>query len=285
MPVKWLLLAAAIAALMVFSNSPQPTARDNGAPLLPRPGFLHALFAAQQQLVADYYWAMTTHQVGKASTPEEYRDAYYYADLATDLDPKFRQIYWFAGVGVVMPTGRGTFANVDESDAILKKGIRYFPNEFKLHYQLAQNELHFRQNYKKAADMLREVAKLKDAPSWLPSLATKLYAQSGAFEASLELAKQMVETAEDDETRLFYQRRVKEIRQELILRRIDREVLMFKDKFGRLPRDINELIAEGYIPGLPADPLGGWYYLNDKGRAFSTASNDRLQFRKPGIGL
>lgn len=256
-------IAAAI-SLAVLSRPPSPLPRAGDAPLLPRAGFLHVLFGAQQQLIADYFWILTTHQIGATANAQDARDVYYYADLATDLDPDFRQVYWFAGVATVYPIARDKYANVRVSTKILQKGANRFPNDFKLHFQLAQNYLHFLNDHKTAAQLLARVAKFPDAPSWIASLATRLYAHSGEFDAGLELAKQMVETAPDEETRQLYELRLKEIRQERILRRLDQEIALFTDKEERRPKDIQELLAKGYAAGLPPDPLGAAYYIDEQ---------------------
>lgn len=283
---SYVVLAGAVLAVALLSAPPAPAPRTTEGPLLPRKQFLHALFAAQQQLVADYFWILTTHQIGAASTPQAARDVVAYADLATDLDPDFRHVYWFAGVASPVVIERDRYANVEESTRILKKGTARFPDDFKLNFQLAQNYLHFTHDFKAAADLLTRVSKLKGAPVWLPSLATRLYAQSGEFDAALEFARQMVDSATDEDSKAAWTLRLKEIRQERILKRLDLEVALFKQKEGRPPKDIYELMDKGYASGLPGDPLmGGWYIDEKDGRARSTANKARLEFNKPKTGL
>src|SRR5688500_6885582 len=100
--MKWGPAIAMAAGLVVVAllSTPPPRRAPRGPhqpPLLPRPELLHALFAAQQMMVADYYWVRTTEATGRAQTPEEYRDIFDYAMLVADLDPKFSYLYVFAG--------------------------------------------------------------------------------------------------------------------------------------------------------------------------------------------
>lgn len=269
-------LATAVVAVAVLSRPPAPALRTAAGPILPRAAFLHAAFAAQQNLVADYFWILTTHQIGAAQLPDEFRDVYAYADLATDLDPWFRTVYWFAGVAIPVQTERDRYANADESTKILRKGAARFPSDFRIKFQLAQNLIYLHKQYREAADLLKELTKFPGAPGWLGSFATRLYAQSGEYETSVQLTKELIATAQDEETRQFYERRLKEIRQEGILKRIDTQIAAFKKDKGRLPTDMSELVHAGYVPGLPADPLGGAYFIDPDGRARSSASKYRL---------
>lgn len=271
-------LAAAVAAVAALVGPPSPPLRTKAGPVLPRPGFVHALFAAQRNLVADYFWVLTTHQIGAAVTPEQMRDVYAYADLATSLDPNFVQVYWFAGVALPVQTARNQYANAQESTAILEKGARVAPRNFKIKYQLAQNYLYLQRDYPRAAALLKEVSSLPGAPSWLPSLAMRAYAEGGSLETSLELATHLAANADDEESRAFYATRLQEIQQEFVLRRIDEAAALFAERTSRPPSSLQELRDNGFLPDLPPDPLGGEYFIDaDSGRAKSTASKHRFE--------
>lgn len=282
MKVSAVVLAAALVALGVLARPPQPAPRTNTGPVLPRPGFLHALFAGQQNLVADYFWVLTTYQIGSASTAAQLRDVYAYADLATTLDPQFRQVYWYAGVALPVQAGRDVYANASESTAILEKGAKAHPRDFKIKYQLAQNYMYLHRDFARAGALLMEVAKFPGAPKWLPSLAMRVYAEGGSLNTSLELANQQLAAAEDDDSRAFYARRLKEIQQEFVLRRIDEAAAAFAQQQGHPPKTVEELQHAGFVPELPADPLGGAYFFDEEtGRAKSTASKHRFELIKP----
>ncbi|NOK13798.1 pilus assembly protein PilG [Corallococcus exercitus] len=275
--LPFILLAAGLLTLIGLSRPPPPPLRQNGQPLLPRPGLLRNLFRAQLGLVSDYFWIMTLNRIGSANTPEQYRDVYYYADLTTDLDPRLRQAYLYGGITIAVNRPDGTFANTAESTALLRKGVAALPDNPQLRFQLAYNLMFFEQKYKEAADIIQDLAKRPGAPSWYSALATRLYAQSGAFDSSLTLTEAMLASAEDDETRAFYERRIQEIHQEQILRGLDAALERFRAREGRFPDNVAALVGSGDLKALPEDPLGGSYFIGQDGRVYSTASKFRLE--------
>ncbi|NPC52213.1 pilus assembly protein PilG [Corallococcus sp. AB032C] len=272
-----LLLPAALLCVVLLAAPPTPTLRVNDRPLLPRPGLLRAVFRGQLGLVTDYFWILTLNRIGRSKTPTDYRDVYAYADLATDLDPKFATVYWFAGTTIPIHLGREQYANVEESTKLLRKGTRNVPENSRTWFQLAYNLMFFHREYKEAADIITELSRRRDAPAWYSALATRLYAQAGDFDTGLSLAVMMRDGAEDEETRRTYDRRVREILQERVLQQLDAEVARYRTRHGRAPATLEALVEDGGMTRLPADPLGGRLFIGDGGRVYSSTSEFRLQ--------
>jgi len=285
--MRWLALAMAAGAGTVALLSGAPVRRPAGPhqpPLLPRPELLHALFASQQSMVADYYWVRTTEAAGRAQRPEEYRDVYDYAQLVADLDPDFAYLYVFAGVVIPVNLGRERWLNVDESTRILERGVRRFPRHVFLRILLAHNLSYFHKDYRRAADLLAETARLPGAPSYLAPLATRMYAQAGAFDAGRAIAESLAEAVTDPELKRLMLLRRDQIALEEELQKVDRAVASFRARRGRLPSGLEELVAEGDLERLPVDPLGGQISLDERGRAGSSSNyRQRLKLFDPGV--
>jgi hypothetical protein len=245
-------------------------------PLLPRIEVLRALGAPLLHLVTDYYWIQTIQAVGAAATPAQYRDIYDYADLVTDLDPSFRQVYPFAGAVIAVPLGNGRWANTQESTLILEKGLKHDPDNIYLRILLSYNLTVFQKDFERAAKLLEETAKLPGAPSHVAGLATRLYAQAGDFDAGLALASSLAESAEEPEMKELFERRVLEVQLERVLEQVDAAVTAWRQREGRPPPDVRALVSAGLLPSMPEDPLGGRIVLDDTGRARSTAQQKRL---------
>ncbi|MGE6760684.1 tetratricopeptide repeat protein [Corallococcus interemptor] len=261
----------------LLSAPPRPVSRQGGGLLLPRPGLLKTLFRSQQGLVTDYFWVLLINRIGAASRPSEYRQIYDYADLVTDLDPTFWQAYFYSGLTIPVHLGKGDYVNVEESSAILRKGLKHLPDNQRLSFQLAYNLMFFEKKYKEAADIIQELSRRPDAPSWYSALATRLYAQSGDFDSSLSLSMALRDGAEDEESREFYAHRVQEILQERLLRTIDEAITRYRQREGHLPDGLPALVASGDLAQLPADPLGGRLFLGEDGRAYSDAARFRME--------
>jgi hypothetical protein len=254
-------------------------------PLLPRASLLRIGGRAFLPVIADYYWLAVIQATGRAGTEAEYRDIADYAQLITDLDPDFAYVYQFAGVMLPFNHGRETWSNTRESTAILEKGVARFPTSVFLHTILAYNYSVFEKAYGKAAHVLEEASRLPDAPRYLSLLATRLYAQAGAFDAAGAFADQFAATAQDPETRAAFEHRKKEIALERILQHLDRAVADFQERAGRFPNDLKELVSSGQLASVPSDPLDGELYLGTDGRTYSTSQEHRLEVWEPHKGI
>ncbi|RKH71425.1 pilus assembly protein PilG [Corallococcus aberystwythensis] len=261
----------------LLSAPPIPARRQGGGPLLPRPDLLKVLFTAQKGLVTDYFWILMLNRIGTAVRPEEYRYISDYAELVTTLDPRFRQAYLYGGITIPVHAGKGRYLNTEESTALLRKGVANVPHDQPLTFQLAYNLMFFERKYKEAADLVQEMSRWEGAPAYFAALATRLYAQSGDFDASMSLTVALRDSAEDEETRAFYEQRIQEIQQERMLRGIDAAIARYQAREGRLPDTLGALVTAGDLRQLPADPLGGEFFLGEDGRAYSNAARFRLE--------
>jgi hypothetical protein len=269
-------LAASLVATALLTRPPDWTLSDREAPpMLPRPEAVRLIAAPFLHLVADYYWVMTTHQVGISKTPDQVRHAYTYGELLTELDPKFRQAYYFVGAAIVIKDGEGRWRNTHESTRMLEKGLVAFPEYVFLRILLAYNLTQFENEPLRAAKILEEASRLPDAPEYVGPLATRLYAAGGKIEAGLELAGALAEQADDEQVRATYAQRVLELQLERELTRVDAAIGAFRTREGREPVDVAELVSKGDLNPAPMDPLGGQIVLRD-GRAFSTSRPKRL---------
>ncbi|HXX31908.1 MAG TPA: hypothetical protein VEJ89_14500 [Myxococcaceae bacterium] len=270
-------------ALVVATLTPpeRPPAGGHLRPLLPRASLLRIGGRAFLSMVTDYYWLQAIQLTGRAQTAEEYRDVADYAQLITDLDPDFRYVYQFAGVVVPYNYGRERWVNTQESTALFEKGVARFPTWVFLRTLLAYNISVFQKDYARAARLLDETTHLPGAPPYLPLLATRLYAQAGSFDAADAFATQFAAAAADPETRAAFERRKQEIALERILRSLDEAVVAYREREGRLPARIADLVSAGLVSFAPEDPLGGSIYLGEDGRTYSTSQEHRLEVYDP----
>ena len=273
-----LAIGGGIALVAALSGPPVSAKHEHTPPLLPRPELLKVLGNAQRNMLADYYWVLTTEATGRASNRYQYRDIADYAELVSELDPKFRYIYVFAGVSVPYNLGRETWVNTEESTHILEKGFVLFPDYVYLRIVLAYNLSYFRKEYQKAADILRDTIRLPMAPNYLSALATRLYAQAGVIDAGLTLAQSLFQNAPDPSTREAFEHRTKELLLERELQKLDKAIEEFRRQKGRLPDTLFEVVGAGIVDQIPTDPLGGAIVMGPDGRSYSTvAGNQRLE--------
>jgi hypothetical protein len=186
-------------------------------------------------------------------------------------------VYEFAAVAMPFNLGRNTWVNGDESTAILRKGLKVFPDNYHLQFFLVHNLIFYQHDYAEAGELLKMMAAKPGAPPFLGQLATRVMAQGGEIEAALDFARAGVASAQDEETRQTFEQRIKQLETERELQRIDKAVASFKARTGRLPTGIAELMTGDDLVQMPSDPSGGDIFIDRKGRARSTAEKRRLE--------
>lgn len=98
---------------------------------------------------------------------------YKMVDVITDLDPTFYMAYDAGGLflSVLVDDREG-------AQRIYEKGIRYFPNDWRLLYKASYHSLFEMQRPEEAARLLVRAGKW-GAPKWVYSLAARLYTKVG----------------------------------------------------------------------------------------------------------
>jgi tetratricopeptide (TPR) repeat protein len=113
---------------------------------LPSSRPLKLLSPSLQLSVADYLWVQAVQYIGEQYVRRgRFEMLYPLVDLITDLDPGHGYAYQSAGI-VLSSAGR-----LEESDAILKKGMEKGPNYWSFPFYLAFNDFFYRGDYESAA--------------------------------------------------------------------------------------------------------------------------------------
>ncbi len=268
----------ALAVCITFSEPPKrPLKRAASGVVAFNPTLLRIVWAGFRAFAADFYWVRMAEQIGAANSAEEYRDVGVWGNLVTDLDPKFRLAYEFAAIAMPYNLGRNTWVNGDESTAILRKGLVAFPDDFNMQFFLVHNLIFYQHDYAEAGARLRALAARPRAPAFLGQLATRVMAQGGEIDSAIDFARSGAASAKDDDTRATFEARIKQLETERELQRVDKEIIAFKEREGRLPGGINELMTHNSLFQMPMDPSGGEITIDRKGRARSSSETRRLE--------
>jgi tetratricopeptide (TPR) repeat protein len=199
-------------------------------------------------------------------------------DLVTDLDPGHGYAYQVAG------TILGSVDRVDESNAILEKGMRNVPSRYILPYLRAFNAFYYEGDYAAAGRWVETAARTPGAPPHLRQNVLAMYVKGGRAEAAIAFLSQALEETRDEESRKAILRQLEQARFEKAAAILDGAVAAYRERYGLAPAALDLLVAEGLLPALPEDPFGGRWILGDDGRARSTAHAHRLRPPEPRGG-
>jgi hypothetical protein len=200
------------------------------------------------------------------------RRIYRLLEYATDLDPRFRGAYRFAGYAMPRTTVDGRVANTIPTEQILQRGGRERPDDWQILFLLGYVQAFYVGEIQQAAANLARAARLPGAPKYLGLLANRLTVQGGDLDAAEAMARTMAEQASEEKTQAEWQARLVDLRMERDIRSIEAAAKRFRTRTGHDPTSVAELVRSGDLPSVPREPHGpGEEYLIEDGTVRSTA--------------
>lgn len=243
---------------------------------IPKPEVVKILALGYRNVIADWYWIKGVNYFGdNRNAILAYGELYNYLKLVVELDRKFYAAYLYGGYA--LPWNRGDkWVNVDEAAELLNRGIKEFPDAWKLRLQLAYIDSAYLHRFREAGDQLAAASKIPGAPRYAASLATRMYATVGDLQGAQFLAEEMIQEQRDPKIREMLIRRLFELRAADAAQRLTHAVSAYADAHGgKRPDSLSQLADSGV--SIPKEPLGGsWLYDPKEGVVRSSVLNERL---------
>jgi hypothetical protein len=122
-----------------------------------------------------------------------------------------------------------------------------------------------------AADYFERAAAIPDAPSFARRMGVGMLVRAGRFDDALRSWQEVLnDPASDEISRVIAARWIRILETRITVSSLEGSVQAFRERRGRLPRDLEELVAVGLISSVPADPDGHPYeYDPGSGRVSS----------------
>lgn len=193
----------------------------------------------------------------------EWRWMYNTLNASTDLDPYFLDPYYFGNANL---TWEGNL--IRETNSMLEKGSRHRDWDWMLPFFIGFNHFYFLQESDKASEYLMEASKRPGAWPMLASLATRLAYKGRRTENAVIFLEEILKGTEEEVLRRHYEKRLEALKAILFL---ERAVAFYKDRVGKEPSNLKELIKRGIINQLPEDPYGGEFYIDKDGSIKTTS--------------
>lgn len=229
---------------------------------------LRRLAPGFEDLLADLYWLRTVQYYGSQRI---WGGGHYdllapLIDVVTDLDPRLEIAYRYGAIFLSEkpPVGAG---DPQTGVAILEKGVRNNPLNWRLRQDLGFLLFTFLGDSKRGADVLMEASRLPGAAFWLESLAAQILYKGGDRETSRRIWKGMYDQAEEGPMKynaLAHLRYLDALDQ---AEAIGRLVRVYEERTGRKPDSLDQLRTVGLLRGAPVDPSGAPFaYDQETGR-------------------
>lgn len=198
----------------------------------------------------------------KLVLPAEYLNMYNTLQTAVKLDPYNSDAYYFAQAAFTWEVGRAQEVNL-----MLDYGMKYRTWDYFLPFYAGFNAAYFLKQYEPAARYMKRAAEISGNPL-LTNLAARYFFESDKSELGIRFLEMMEKSAKDEQVRKLYQVRRTAL---LAVSAIQAAVNQFKEKNGRLPERLEEIIEQNILKQLPKDPYGGRFYLDNTGSVRTTS--------------
>lgn len=245
---------------------------------LPRGEYLKPALLGYHHLGADILWMQMLQILGnRQNSVNEYAWLYHALDVITTLDAQYTYAYYVGGV-VLTDLGE----RVDLSNRLLEKGHAVNPYEWSLPFLIGYNHYFVLGDAKTGAQYIGRASKIPGAPSFLPGLATRMYAESGNPDVALQFLEELWKKNPDVAVREKLKVRAKEIVIERDIRLLESAVQQYRNHHGHFPGILQDLVKDGVLAQIPSEPFGGSYELDLKTGTISSSTHpNRLKvFRR-----
>jgi tetratricopeptide (TPR) repeat protein len=253
------MLLGATAALQARLERARPeTTNRPGFLYIDSPGLAQRLALSYDSLLADIYWIRTIQHYGSVrlskSTDKRYDLLRPLLDLTTSLDPNFRAAYLYGAIFLAEPHPSGA-GRPQDAVGLLEKAMEAQPDYWVYAQQIGFIYYWYLRDFRKAAGWFGRASRMPDAPDWLKPLEALTLAQGGDRATSRRLWTQILDSDSDllhESARL----RLSQLDALDAIDGLEALVRRFTERTGRTAAHWDDLIAAGWLRGLPYDPAG-----------------------------
>ena len=266
-PVLFLLFAGLLAA--VIGLNIKTTALKQRYPSFENPVFrpdaktVRLFSLGFEGLAADLVWIKGAIYFGSNYRKRGFRFPWMarLLDLATDLDPLYYDVYWY---------GSSLLPDVRQSIRLLKKGMKYFPNNWKFPEMIGFNYHYYLRDYKSAGKYYEIAATKPGHPPFVPSLASRFYTEAGELGAAIRVLKGFYDTTKRKDLKREFGLRIVQLQH---IRMLQHVIEHYHRVLGGYPESLKALVAKGLLPHLPKEPFGGTYYFDLKDKRVKSSTD------------
>jgi len=232
-------------------------------------------------LMADLYWTRVVQYYGDKNVRHDAKFELLWPllDVTTTLDPNLLVAYRFGSMFLSESAPQGA-GRPDLAIELIERGIQANPEYWRFYEDLGfiyYFELH---DYNKAAAAFLEGSRNPQALPWMKVLAAKVAEQGDNRETSEFLWNEIYTSTSDPQMKENAATHLQLLRADADCKAIDALSDDFEKKNARRPASIRELVSAGFLRGVPVDPLGNPYLLDDEGRAQLTPGSPLAKKKK-----
>ncbi|MBK9020499.1 MAG: hypothetical protein IPL72_11035 [Sulfuritalea sp.] len=255
-------MLATVYIVTVERLRPQPRQSVSVEIQVALPLFVQVLMAlGDRNLAADFATIRALVVVTEKMRAEEYQVLGRVQMDASWLNPAHEDNYYIAAH--ILPWA-GEF---DAAQTVLARAThaRFF--DYQPAFLYAFNLMHFKGDHAGAAEWLRAAAlKMPEDDEnrlIMQNLAARWMDKVQDIDMAIGVVEAMAKQSKRKDFRAYLERRVERLRALKSLRAV---AAVFRERHGRGPEKLEELVGPGLLPALPKDPIGFGFDLDPKGQ-------------------
>jgi tetratricopeptide (TPR) repeat protein len=279
----WVLLIGSILALVPVQKGIDG-ARGLYGPIedvlyMPSGRIIGDMSLGNEGLLADVYWTRVVQYFGRKRLDKDVR-----LDLlgsllriTTQLDPHLLIAYRFGAIFLAAKAPEGA-GEPEQAIELLRHGIVANPDYWRFWQDIGFIYYWDLKNYSKAVKAFTIGSRQSGAAVWMKAVAAMVASKGGDPKTSELLWTQIYESSENAQMRENALDHLAAFRAREEMENLDRLLRRFRDTHGRPARSLQELVATGFLRGVPVDPSGIPYIIGPGGEA-ALGSRSKVKLR------
>jgi tetratricopeptide (TPR) repeat protein len=226
-------------------------------------------------LLADIYWTRAVQYFGgrRSNDQSNLKLLAPLLEITTYLDPHLIPAYEFGGFFLAPPPPNGA-GQPNRAIPLIEYGIQNNPDEWRLYYNLGFVYYMDRKDYVHASEAFNRGSQVPNAHPFLKVLAAQMAQHGGEYQTARMLWTATYKTARDKQIRQNAAEHLRDLKVDEDVTNLQAAVTRFGEKTGRLPTSIYELARAEGLPGVPLDPSGKPYKMDERGRILVQQPDD-----------
>jgi tetratricopeptide (TPR) repeat protein len=218
-----------------------------------------------QSLAADFIWLRGIQYYGyHLMSDRRYEWLGHVFSILTSLDPRFVGAYHFGAITLAWDAGKP-----HEAMDFLIEGMKANPMSWQIPFDAGFICYMLLHDYGRASTFFEVASKMPGSWFILARWAAIAKAKSGDFQTAREMWLDILRSTENRALKALVVRQLKSLDLSEATDLLQKAVRRFQEDKARLPVDLRELAAAGYITRIPEEPFGGRFYLKD-GKVLTT---------------
>lgn len=250
---------------------------------LPSAKTVKAISLGYDGLMADIYWTRVVQYFGRrhATQAMTYKLLPALLDITTSLDPHLEIAYEFGAFFLSQKPPQGA-GSPDAGIRLVKKGIENNPTYWHFYYDLGFIYWMEKGDYKDAAQAFATGGRIPGAKPWMMTMAGTMAQGGNDLDMARTLWTEVLKDAKDPTIRANATQRLASINSDEAVIELQKRVDLYKQRFGRNPANMRDLVDAGLLGGIPVDPAGNAYEIDSYGEVV-VKDQKKLPFITKGL--